>query len=47
MTKWYYYRDRPDIAPLMIRSVQATNPEERERIFQQVDSINYAKAFGE
>lgn len=43
----FYYRDRPEIAPLMVRSLQTTDPAERERIFQQVDSINYARAFGE
>lgn len=43
----FYYRDRPEIAPLMVRSLQTTDAAERERIFQQVDSINYARAFGE
>lgn len=42
----FYYRDRPDIAPLMVRSIETTDPAERERIFQQIDSINYARAFG-
>lgn len=41
----FYYRDRPDIAPLMVRSLQVGDAVERERIFQQVDSINYSRAF--
>lgn len=42
----FYYRDRPEIAPLMVRSLQTQDPAERARLFQQVDSINYARAFG-